>query len=245
MLESRKRIITRFLNNKFFNLGNLNEKSLAIYEQALTHRSYANEQKGQGNDCSDNERLEFFGNFVLGMIVSEYLFRKFEFSEGEMTKRMVIVSDAKLAEIIKRKKVGINKRTIKLGKPQLGQNKLLEDSIIASTFEALIGAVYLDKGIRKSKEVVLNVLSDDLTNSNLDTNYIGLLQELVQKNKLGELSSKEKRLTGPDHKPTFNSVIKLSGKKIGEGVGKSKKAAKMNASKVALKKLKRSRSKKE
>ena len=82
MLESRKNKIIKFLNNPFFNLGTLKDKSLSIYEQALTHRSYANEQKSKGIEYFDNERLEFFGNFVLGFIVSEYLFKKFDFTDG-------------------------------------------------------------------------------------------------------------------------------------------------------------------
>jgi ribonuclease-3 len=183
--------------------------------------------------------MEFFGNFILGMVVSEYLYKNFELSEGEMTKRMVVVSDAKLAEVVKKKRVGINKQTIRLGKPQLGNNKKLEDSIIASTFEALVGAVYLDKGIRRAKKVVLNVLSDELNKTDLDKNYIGLLQETVQKNKMGDISYKQKRLTGPDHKPTYKAVLKINGKIYGQGVGKSKRAAKMKAAKAALKKLKK------
>ena len=238
MDHSRKQKLISVLNNQYFGLGELSDKSLKLFDQALTHRSFANEQKHKGNEYYDYERLEFLGNFVLGLVVSEYLYRKFELSEGEMTKRMVIVSDKKLAEVIQRKKVGLNQRTIRLGKNQVGLKKELEGSIIASAFEGLVGAIYLDKGIRRAKKVVLAILSDEISNLDINANYIGILQELIQKKKMGELSYIEHRVAGPDHKPTFQAVVKIAGKKYGKGTGKSKKTAKMAAANATLKRLK-------
>ncbi len=238
MENSRKQRILKLLNNEYFELGQLDDQSLKLYDQALTHRSYANEQKLSGNEYYDYERLEFLGNFVLGLVISEFLYRKFELSEGEMTKRMVLVSDKKLAEIIKRKKLGIDRYTIRLGKPQLGNKKELEDSIVASAFEGMIGAIYLNKGIRKAKKIIIKILADEIRTLDINTNYIGIFQEYVQKKKLGNLVYNEKRLNGPDHKPTFQAVLKISGEVFGKGIGMNKRAAKMAAAKQALEKIK-------
>ncbi len=236
--NNRRKKLNMLLNNDYFQLCELSTKSLELYNQALTHSSYAKEQRDKGRSCKDFERLEFLGNFVLGLVVSEYLYRNFDYSEGEMTKRMAILSDARISEIIKKKDIEINKKYILVGKRELNRSKELEESIIACAFEGLIGAIYLDKGLSKAREIVLKIFGDEIKDFELDTNYIGQLQELVQQKKLGELEYIEKKLTGPDHKPTFKAVAKLSGKEFGMGTGSSKKAAKMAAAKDALKKLK-------
>jgi ribonuclease-3 len=238
MKPIRQKQLAELLKSHYFNLDGLSEESLIIYDQALTHSSYAKEQRDKGSECQDYERLEFLGNFVLGLVVSEYLYKNYDISEGEMTKRMTIVSDVKLAEVIKKKKIAIDRKSILLGKRELGRSKVLEDSIIACAFEALIGALYLDKGLTKTRKILIEILGDEINELDLGSNYIGRLQELVQKKKCGELVYSEKRLTGPDHKPTYKAVVKLSGKRVGEGVGRNKKAAKMNAAKAAMNKLK-------
>jgi ribonuclease-3 len=237
MNPSRQKKLNVLLNNDYFQLGELTSKSLELYHQALTHASYAKEQRDKGIPYDDFERLEFLGNFVLGLVISEYLYRNFDYSEGGMTKRMAIVSDAKIAEIIKKKEIQINKKHILVGKRELKRGKEIEDSIIACAFEALIGAIYLDRGLKKAQDVIIKIFSDEVKDFELGTNYIGQLQELVQQKKLGELEYIEHKLTGPDHKPTFKAVVKLSGKKWGTGTGRSKKAAKMAAARAVLKKL--------
>ena len=237
MDEKRRAKIQELLSNPIFNIVNVKEGALNRYDQALTHSSYAKEMKDRGIECDDYERLEFFGNFVLNFVVSEYIFKFKKFkddSEGCMTKRMEIVSNEILAEIIKEKKIGIEKHI------QLGKGQDLEDSIVADAFEALIGAIYLEYGnqdLSKVREIVLSLLSDEIEHFNPERNYIGRLQEIVQINNLGDLQYKEKK-TGPDDRPTFRVVVEISGKPCGEGTGNSKRAAKMEAARAALNKVK-------
>jgi ribonuclease-3 len=238
MDEKRRAKIQELLSNPIFNIVNVKEGALNRYDQALTHSSYAKEMKDRGIECDDYERLEFFGNFVLNFVVSEYIckFKKFkDDSEGCMTKRMEIVSNEILAEIIKEKKIGIEK-LIKVGKGVSGNKEDLEDSIVADAFEALIGAVYLDKGMQKVKKIIVGTLSDKIEKFDPERNYIGRLQEFVQINNLG-LKYKEKK-TGPDHSPTFRVVVEISGKPCGEGEGGRKRDARRKAARAALNKIK-------
>ena len=165
MDEKRRANIQEPLSNPIFNIVDVNDKSLNIYDQSLTHSTYAKEMKDRGIKCNDNERLEFFGNFVLNFVVSEYIFKKFkDDSEGDMSDRMEIVSNEILAEIIRKKKIGIEKYI------QLGKGQDLEGSIVADAFEALIGAVYLSQGMRKVKEIIIGLLSDEIEQFNPDRN---------------------------------------------------------------------------
>ncbi len=232
MDEDRRAKLLAFLNKPIFNLGDVDEKSLSRYDEALTHSSYAKEMKDRRIECPDNERLEFFGNFVLGFVVSEYLFEKQDkLTEGAMTKKMEVVSDDMLAEIVRKKQMGIEE-IIQLGGSVNKEN--LEDSIIAGAFEALIGAIYLhkNKNMPEVKKIILGLLSDEIELFDPDRNYIGRLQEFVQKNQLGDLGYSEKK-EGPDHRPKFRAVVKISGN-WWEGEGNSKQDAKKKAAKAAL-----------
>ena len=233
MDEKRRAKIQELLSNPIFNIVNVKEEALNRYDQALTHSSYAKEMKDKGRECDDYERLEFLGNFVLNFVVSEYIFKKFkDDSEGDMSERMEIVSNEILAEIIRKKKIGIEKYI------QLGNGQDLEGSIVADAFEALIGAVYLDpeQGMPKVKEIILGLLADEIDEF-IPENYIGRLQEFVQINNLGDLQYKEKK-TGPDHSPTFRLVVEISGKPCGEGKGGSIRDARRKAARAALNKIK-------
>lgn len=243
MDNARIKRIKELLKNPLFNIKSVSNESIILYDQALTHRSYAKEMHDKNIECQDNERLEFFGNFILSFIVSDFLYNEFEYSEGEMTKRMEVVSDAMLIETIRQKKIGLDQSVILLGKGRSTSKNILEGSIIACAFEALIGAIYLDQGLDRTKNVVINLLEDEIRNFDTSRNYIARVQEFVQKRKLGDIEYTEKRITGPDHRPTFSAVIKIAGKKYGDGVGQSKKAARMGAAEVALKKLKRPKNK--
>ncbi|MGB7532670.1 MAG: ribonuclease III domain-containing protein [Halobacteriota archaeon] len=222
-------------SNPIFNIVSAKEGALNRYDQALTHSSYAKEMKDNGRECDDYERLEFFGNFVLNFVVSEYIFKFQKFkddSEGDMSDRMEIVSNKKLAEIIRKKKIGIEKYI------SLGEGQDMKDSIVADAFEALIGAVYLehgDQGMTKIREVILSLLADEIDEF-IPENYIGRLQEFVQINNL-DLQYKEKK-TGPDHRPSFRSIVEISGKPCGEGKGGSIRDARRKAARAALNKIK-------
>jgi len=238
MDETRKNQILEFLKHDIFKISPVSKNGLELYDQALTHSSYIGELKEKDYRIINNERLEFLGNFVLGLVISEYLYQHFNYSEGEMTRRMEVVSDAKLAEVIKKQKFKVEKGYLRLGKRSLPNKRNLEDSIIAGWFEAFIGAVYLDQGLEKAKDIILKLLEKEIRNFNPNRNYIGRLQEYVQQNKLGELAYYDKKVTGPDHRPTFKALVKISNRTLGEGLGRSKKAARMRAAKGALKKLK-------
>jgi len=233
MNEKRRANIQELLSNPIFNIVDMDERALNRYNLSLTHRSYAKEMKDRGIECDDYERLEFFGNFVLNFVVSEYIFKKFkDDSEGDMSDRMEIVSNEILAEIIRKKKIGIEKYI------QLGKGQDLGDSIVADAFEALIGAVYLehgDQGMTKIREVILSLLADEIDEF-IPENYIGRLQEFVQINNLG-LKYKEKK-TGPDHRPSFRSIVEIPGKPCGEGKGGSIRDARRKGARAALNKIK-------
>ncbi len=237
MDEKRRVKLQNFLSDPIFNIVNVKEEELNRYDHALTHSSFAKEMKDVGIKCEDYERLEFLGNFVLNFVVSEYIYKKFkDDSEGCMTKRMEIVSNEILAEIIKEKKIGIEKY-IKVGKGVSGNKEDLEYSIVADAFEALIGAVYLNKGMQKARKIILRMLSDKIEKFNPERNYIGRLQEIVQIKKLGSLGYDVDKIVGLYHSPTFRAVVKISEKACGEGTGDSKGAAKMKAAKFALNKM--------
>jgi ribonuclease-3 len=232
MDEKRRAELQKFLSDHSFNSVNVKEEELDIYDQALTHSSFAKEMKDRGIEYDDNERLEFLGNFVLNFVVSEYVFKRFkDDSEGDMTKRMKIVSNEKLAEIVMKKKIGIEELI------QRGKGQDLEDSMVADAFEALIGAIYRVKGMLKTKKIILGMLSDEIENFNPERNYIGRLQEIVQIGKSGYLSYEVDKIEGPDHSPTFRAVVKILEKPCGEGTGNSKQHAKMGAAKFVLDKM--------
>jgi len=230
MDEKRRAELQKFLSGPIFNIVNVKEEELNRYDQALTHSSFANEMKVRNMECEDYERLEFLGNFVLNFVVSEQVFKRFkDDSEGYMTKRMEIVSNEILAEIVRKKKIGIEELT------QRGKGQDLGDSIVADAFEALIGAVYLGKGMRTAKKIILGMLSDEIENFNPERNHIGRLKELVEINKLGCLEYVDEK-AGQD-KPAFRVIVKLLGVTLGEGTGNSKSAAKKEAAKSALNKM--------
>jgi ribonuclease-3 len=154
MDEKRRADIQELLSNPIFDIVDVNERALNIYDQSLTHSTYAKEMKDQGIKCNDNERFEFFGNFV---------FKKFKpDSENYMSERMKIVSNEKIAEIIRNKNIGIGYHI------QLGKGQSLNDNIVADAFEALIGAIYLNHGMRKVKKIIIGMLSDEIEHFNPD-----------------------------------------------------------------------------
>ncbi|WP_455392642.1 ribonuclease III [[Eubacterium] cellulosolvens] len=237
MEETRKKMILELLDHRIFQIPEPSMDNIELYDQALTHSSFTGELQENKHSVENNERLEFLGNFVLDLVISEYLYQEFNFTEGEMTRRMEVLSDAKLAEIIRKQRLRLEKGYLRLGKRSSHNKTELEDSIIAGWFEAFIGAIYLDQGLTKAREVILGLLAKEIKNFNPNRNYIGRLQEFVQQNKVGELTYIDKKVTGPDHRPTFSALVKIDNKKYGDGIGRSKKAARMRAAKMALKKL--------
>ena len=213
-------------------------KNLELFKEALTHPSFYN--KAEKDRLINNQRLEFLGDSVLELIASEYIYRKLSsFSEGELTKiKSIIVSGPTLAKWANHISLG---KYIVLGKGEDltgGRNKL---SILSDCFEALLGAIYLDGGLKKTKLFILSFIKDEIeliTKHNYIEDYKTLLQEISQK-KMKCLPKyiliKEK---GPDHKKIFCIEVKLKEKSYGTGFGDSKKEAEQNAAHSALKKIK-------
>ncbi len=204
---------------------------------ALTHSSYANECKKQ--KIKHNERLEFLGDSVLGVVVSDYIFNKFpNYPEGELTKlRATIVCEPSLGAAAQQLELG---KYLLLGKGEEitgGRNRI---SILSDTFEAVIGAIYLDGKLNKSKEFILDNLTDIIhkaVEGSLFIDYKTELQEILQKttkNKIKYIVIDEE---GPDHNKTFYVAVKVGDKLLGEGNGKSKKEAEQESAKTALNKM--------
>jgi len=205
---------------------------------ALTHKSFAHEQK-----ANDNERLEFLGDAILQFIISDYLMHKYpDLPEGMLSKfRSVLVSESGLSVIANKIELG---SFILIGKGEESTGGREKKSILADALEALISAVYLDSrvpfGVEKTKEVILNLFMDDIrlaekTFATID--YKTDIQEYVQKNKLGELSYKVIEEIGPDHDKEFVTALMVSDQVYGVGRGKSKKTSEQNAAIHAFEKL--------
>lgn len=206
-----------------YNIKLSNENLLKI---ALTHSSYSNEHGGE-----NYERLEFLGDAVLQLITSEYFYKKYDYQEGELSKiRASFVCEEALAQYAK--DVGIDKH-IKVGN---GQIRNINDTIIADTFESVLGAIYLDQGFEVARKYALEVLSPYVLEHHVFLgDYKSRLQEMVQTDK----KSLEYRLiseTGPSHDKTFVFEVVIDGIVYGKGKGKSKKEAEQNAAYDALKK---------
>lgn len=201
--------------------------------QALTHKSYANEM---GDSVKHNERLEFLGDSVLGLIINEYLYLKFNtYAEGELAKiKSVLVSDATLAE--RATALGLG-RYIQIGHGEEKSGGRRRKALLEDVFEALIGAIYLDQGFETTKEFALRVFDETFERIREDDFYLDyktLLQEKVQK---------KMRITphyvvaleqGPDHDREFHVEVSIKNKVMGKGVGKNKKEAEQQAAKTAL-----------
>lgn len=216
------------------NLGiDVNDKKLI--ENAFVHASYVNEHD---NFEEDNERLEFIGDAVLQILVSDYLFKyKTRLSEGDMTLfRAKLVREEALATYSRH--MGINKYLL-LGSGEERTGGRDRDSIIADLFEAFLGAVYLDSGLINAKKIVDRVLPEDLREINLDavTDYKTKLQEFVQSDRRESVSYEVVKVTGPSNAPEFEVIVKLNELIFGRGTGTSKKRAEQMAAKDAFEKL--------
>ena len=210
------------------------EKKLLL--TALTHSSYANENRSEGIEC--NERLEFLGDSVLGQVVATYLFLQFpQMPEGQMTRlRAELVCEQSLYEIAKALELG---RYIRLGRGEEHTGGRHRESILADAVEALIAAMYLDGGIDTAKDFIYkHLLSDaDIEQAHPVSDYKTALQELVQKKHGQSLSYETVSESGPDHNKTFTVELRLNGKIIGTGSGRTKKEAEQLAAKSGIEEL--------
>ena len=201
---------------------------IKLYETAMSHSSYANEHK----EKRDYERLEFLGDAVLELVVTEYLYKNFEEDEGDMTKKRAnyVCEDANFEYM---NRLGLIKY-IKVGNGEIHD---IKKAIVADIFEAFIGAIYLDQGFSKAKEFVLNIVTPYIIdNVSFFNDYKSILQEAVQTDRRSlvyELVSE----TGPAHDKKFTIAVRIDNIIYGKGTAGSKKEACQLAAKEALLKL--------
>ena len=203
----------------------------ALLREALTHSSFANE-----NRCASNERLEFLGDSVLSIVVSEYLFsKKPAIGEGEMTRvRAQSVCEEALAHHAR--KLGIGKY-LRLGRGEKSSGGSDRDSVLADAMEALIAALYLDAGKEKASAYVLSFLTETIESAVLFgavRDYKTALQEKLQGKDAEPIQYAVLAESGPDHAKKFTVRVSQGDCILGTGTGKTKKAAEQAAAKQAL-----------
>ena len=210
-------------------------KNITLLQNALAHSSYANEQ--WHNSLKSNERLEFLGDSILGMVVAEHLYRNFpERLEGDLTRmRADMVCEQALARIADRLGLGEH-LLLGHGEEQTGGRE--RASILADAVESVIAACFIDGGMSAArgfieKFVLCNVPTEKLQNKDYKT----ALQELVQQKRDQVLTYSLVGESGPDHNKLFEVALQLNGKNVGQGKGSSKKRAEQDAARDALNKL--------
>lgn len=216
--------------NNLLNKLNLKFKNEDLLKRALTHSSFSNE-----NNIENNERLEFLGDAIIGLLMGEYLFNKGNKTEGEMSK--------KRAELVCEEALNIYAKQINLSNYLLlGKGVLLSDghnnkAIIADAFEALFGAIYLEHGFEVTKEMFYKLVIPHINKVEI-IDYKSTLQELVQIDRRNISYHLEKE-EGPAHNKIFTVSVKMDSIILGIGTSKTKKEAEQEAAKEALNKLAR------
>jgi len=208
-----------------------------LLEQALVHRSYLNENPHFS--LASNERLEFLGDAVLGLLVAERLYRDFpELSEGEMTRlRAALVQRDTLARAAR--SIGLGDY-LYLGRGEEASGGRKKPTNLAAALEAVLGAVYLDGGMVAAEKVVwllLEVEIDRVAGQPGEVDYKSRLQELVQARYQVTPDYRALGATGPDHARRFTVEVVVGGEVLGRGSGKSKRAAETQAARIALERL--------
>ncbi len=204
-----------------------------LLTNALTHSSYANEVH---SELGSNERLEFLGDSVLSIIVSEYLYNNYKnLPEGELTKlRASLVCEKTLSIFAKELKIGEH---LYLGKGEAHNHGYERASILADAFEAILAAIFLDGGMSAAKKHILRFIIPELETREFELfkDYKTMLQEVIQRNPEERLTYVLIDETGPDHDKRFTVEVHLNSNVIGLGIGRSKKQAEQEAARQALK----------
>lgn len=214
-----------------------NFKDEEVISTAITHSSYANERKAK--KLKYNERIEFLGDSVLGLVISEYLYKMYpNLPEGELTvTRAKIVCENSLSKCAV--DIGLGNYLL-LGKGEElsgGRNK---SSILSDAFEAIIGAIYIDGGFETAKGFILKYMEKIIKScveGKLFYDFKTQLQEIVQQNGEQHISYNVIDESGPDHNKTFLTEVRINEVVTGQGKGRSKKESEQNAAKDALDKL--------
>ena len=212
-------------------------QNITLLQNALTHSSYANER--WHNSLLSNERLEFLGDSILGMVVAEYLFTNFpDRPEGELTRmRADMVCETSLAAIAARLNLGEH---LLLGHGEERFGGRSRASILADAVESVIAAAFLDGGMQPAADIITRFVLCDVPVTKLhNVDYKTALQELVQQKKNQTLCYRLVGESGPDHDKVFVAQVLLNDQVVGEGSGSSKKRAEQDAARTALEKLKK------
>ena len=210
-------------------------RNKALLNMALTHVSFANER-----EIESNQRLEFLGDSILSFVVAEYLYHKYpDFDEGRLTEiRAAAVCEKSLAAASRKMHIG---DAIKFGKSEKVCGGKEKDSILADTFETILGAIYLDSDIETARAWIMKQLIQQIEHATtLDLrNYKSEIQSYFQKRDKGTevVYYRLKERTGPDHCPVFSVEAVYQDKVIGTGTGSSRKRAEQEAAKEALLKI--------
>ena len=206
----------------------------ALLDNALTHSSCANESQGR---LLSNERLEFLGDSILGMVVADHLYRNHpDLPEGELTRtRAALVCEDSLVEVAQELNLG---EYLRLGKGEEAGGGRQRPSIRADAVEAVLAAVYLDGGIGSARKLIQKfILSREVAGLTKPRDYKTALQELVQRESGQVLSYRLTGESGPDHDKRFFVEVDLNGQGIGSGSGRSKKEAEQMAAKAGIQTL--------
>jgi len=203
-------------------------------DRALTHRSYIHTPENE--NLRANERLEFLGDSVLGMVTSRFLFENFpDKSEGDLTKlKSTLVSEANLSRVAKSISLG---KYLNLSEEEEKAGGRERNSIVSDAYEAVIGAVFLDGGLVPVEKMIRNQILRrylEITTDQALHNYKGELLEYMQALGLGLPRYDVLEERGPDHQKRFTIAVSVKGKKMGQGVGKNKKEAEQKAARMAL-----------
>jgi ribonuclease-3 len=212
----------------------LNVRDVALYEQALTHDSYLHEHRD--SVTGHNERLEFLGDAVIALVVSDALFhRRAGDDEGVLSpRRAMIVSESGLAAIARRLGLG---ELVRVGEGESRRDARTRASMLASALEAVVGAIFLDLGFDAARDWLLRVAAPELTaDSPVSTLKSGKsqLQELTQRTNRGRPIYRIAQTTGPDHEKYFQVEVSVAGSVVAVGGGRSQKAAENVAADAAL-----------
>jgi ribonuclease-3 len=212
----------------------------SLLEEALTHKSYLNEAPELS--CRDNERLEFLGDAVLGLMISELFLSRFpEAPEGTLSKlRAKTVSEAALGQVARRLELGA---ALRLGRGEELTGGREKPSLLADALEAVIAAVYLDGGLAAARHVALPAFAEVIDNLSRPeaADHKTELQEICQRDFGGLPAYRVLRESGPDHDKQFDVEIAIRGDVYGVGTGRSKKEAEQKAARSALEKLRAQR----
>jgi ribonuclease III len=222
--------------SKFETQAGVKFKDQSLLKQAFTHRSYINENRG--SDLAHNERLEFLGDAVLELVITDFLYHKLkDANEGELTSlRSALVNADTCSRVAQT--LGANEFLL-LSKGESKDTGRARQYILANTLEALIGAIYIDKGYDAAKDFIfahITPLTDEIISGGTWIDAKSLFQEKAQEHEGQTPIYKTVRESGPDHDKHFTVAVSVGNSVYGQGEGKSKQDAEQSAARAALEK---------